>query len=351
MRRAVVLQQVAVGEGRARHDAIDRRRGVAGDRQKTERRVHRRADGKCATRHHRSAVHRQPGKPIRRRHREAARLRQCGCIRRRTVGQVLLIDGLLGASRKPVHAHAVIGAVDRDRQRRRRRVAVTIGDLVAEGLRQRLVRRKTLHRPMRIVQRIGVAAVGIEHQRAVLACSRTANRTRSATERHRGHRGTIGTCNILDAVRAVRIRAARAGQHVAVGNQDTIFRYTVCIRSSQRHVVGDRHVHRALGRVAVRVGGDHLDRAEARKVVGIDGGMAGVVVVQRRRHRGAVAAAHQIERDDRHAAGAADDLRIGDAVPGQCPGQTAGVAERDRRDRIRTGSKADRAGARVRTWR
>ena len=76
--------------------------------------------------------------------------------------------------------------------------------------------------------------------------------------------------------------------------------------------------------------------------------MAVVVVQERRRHLRIVAVAHEVKPHDVRRPVAADNLRVRDAHPGQAAGKSGDVlAERNRRDRIRTRRKADRIGVEV----
>ncbi len=241
----------------------------------------------------------------------------------------------------------VVRAGDGDRNRRRRFVAIAISDLVTEGIRHCLARSKTLDGAMRVVQCIGVAAVSAQNQRTELADRCATNHARRVARRYGRDRRPVCPPHVLDTVRTIGIRATRAGQYIAIRNEHIIFGRAIRVRCSRRNVVGDRDGDGAFGLVAVRVGSDDLDRAECGEIVGIDAGMAGIVVGERRRHGRAVAAAHQVEGDDGHAAGLADDLGVGDPIPGQRTGEGTGVAEHDGGDGIRTGHEADRAAAGV----
>ncbi len=152
--------------------------------------------------------------------------------------------------------HPVIGALDGDGQRRRRNIAVGVGDRVVEHLRQRLPRGQRLNQRIGVVQRIGVGAVGSQNQRAMGAGRIAAHRARRRPEQHRRHRRPVGALNVGYPVRqvGVRRRHRRRRQHIAVGNQRTVFRHAVDIRRSRRHVVDDGHVQAGGGARAVRVG-------------------------------------------------------------------------------------------------
>ncbi|NRQ16471.1 hypothetical protein BHMPCIPO_03731 [Ensifer sesbaniae] len=253
--------------------------------------------------------------------------------------QALLVDRRVrAAGRRDRHRRCRIA--EADRQRRMRQVAVAVLHRVGEHVAATAGRTRIAH--------VAVAAIRVQRQLAEQAVDLRAHRRRIVQRR------TAVAGDNADHARPVRadsvrtgIRRAGAADHVARRRRVIAGCYAVQIRHDRRNVVRDRNVHRAFGLVAVGIGGDHLDRAEVCEVVDVNAGMAGVVVVQRRRHRRAVAAAHQVERHDCNAAGAADDLRVGDAIPGQCAAQAAGVAEGNLRDRIRTGDEADRAAARV----
>ena len=75
----------------------------------------------------------------------------------------------------------------------------------------------------------------------------------------------VGAAHVADAVAGVDIAATRAGQHVAVRDQRTIFGHAVDVGVRRRNVVHDRNDERAIGVIAVRVGHDH--REAVRRVV------------------------------------------------------------------------------------
>ena len=96
-------------------------------------------------------------------------------------GEALFVDrGLARCAAVAVNRndarHAVGIAVDGDDERRRAGVAIRIGDRVGVGLAQRLAGLQGIHRRVGVVERVGVAAVGIELEAAVAEGDRAGGR-------------------------------------------------------------------------------------------------------------------------------------------------------------------------------
>ena len=135
-------------------------------------------------------------------------------------------------------------AIDRDHQRAAGGRAVTVLGRVVEGLRQRLAVIELVDRRQGVVQRVGVRAVGLDHQGAVGAID---GRARC------GHRRAIQRGHRQAAVLGRRVRA-RARQHAARRRaRHAVFRHRVGVRRSHRSGVRDRHAQRVRTRLAVGV--------------------------------------------------------------------------------------------------
>ena len=322
---AIVGEGIAVGKGAADDRSVGARHGREGgdveraiggrDRLRREAAIdddqrQRRAEWDAV-----EAVDDHRAHPVGGRHAEAAAVGEGFGRRVRSrrlagpCGQVILVEEEFGAFRiEAVDRHAVVGAVDRNRQRRRRRVAVAVGDRVSEDLAERLAGRQALHRGVRIVEDIAVAAVGIEGQRAIGSSERAPH----GAARDRRHARAVGALGVSHAIGRIGVAAPHARQHIAVRHQRTILGHAIHIRKRRRNIVDDVDDQRVGRDVAVAVG-HHCRKAVARIVAG------GV-----RRQRVAVTIAAGIlsdrqnagGRDDRAARGhidAIDDER-GDAV-------------------------------------
>jgi hypothetical protein len=148
-------------------------------------------------------------------------------------------------------------AVDGDAQGRRRAAAVAVGQGVGVAVGQALAVVQRIDRRVGVVQRVGVAAVGIELQVAV-----------AQGHVDRGHR------------RGVHVGTNRVGtgahQHVAVGDQGRVFGDGVGVVLGHRQAVGDGDVQAVRGAVAQDVGDDHRNGIEHVAVVVLHGGVVGV---------------------------------------------------------------------------
>ena len=136
-----------------------------------------------------------------------------------------------------------------------------------------------------VVQRVRVAAIGIEHEATVIACKAkgVANRARIFTERERGNSGPVRTfCRVSHAVGGVGIGAGNCGrrQHIAVGYGWSVFLDRIFITHRQRYIVDNPHFDRAAVGRTIGVGdGDGKALSEGIFVRGIRQriGMRGVV--------------------------------------------------------------------------
>ena len=214
-----------------------------------------------AVHHHRRAADGQVVEAVRRRDVEDAALRQVAGIRAGAVAKVVLVDHLVAAGGIDAgDGDAVIGAVDGDRQRRRRGVAVGVGQRVAEHFRQRLARRQALHRGKAVVELVGVVAGSVDGQRAVGAGNRVADRACPGDRAK-----TVRTPGVGRAVAGVGVRpktAVDAAHHIARRNRRTIFRHRIDIVDRGRYVVDDAHDEAGGGVAAVDVGQGDRDVVE-----------------------------------------------------------------------------------------
>src|SRR5574343_381003 len=173
-------------------------------------------------------------------------------------------DGLvtIGSARvvavRDVQARQTVGvAVDGDGQGGRRAAAVTVGQGVGVAVGQRFAVVQSIDRRVRVVQRVGVAAVGIQNQVAV-----------AQGYVGRGHR--IGVHVGADRV------GTRALQYVAVGDQGRVFGDGVGVGMGFRQAVGEGDVQTVRGGVAQDVGHNYRDGIEDVAVVVLYGGVVGV---------------------------------------------------------------------------
>src|SRR5690554_5245258 len=139
---------------------------------------------------------------------------------------------------------AVIAAVDSDGQGRSGLVAIGIGDGVGEYIGQRrVVRVQPLYRQVAVVQLVAVAAIGIQHQGAVVtddiaghtAISHVAARSLIASG-DSGYRGTVGTLGIS------HITCRAVGDDVAGHRNGGIFINAVGIVAGHRSIVDRKSV-------------------------------------------------------------------------------------------------------------
>ena len=127
------------------------------------------------------------------------------------------------------HRRAVVGTVDSDGQHRRRLATVTVGDFVGVGIRQRLPGQQCVDHWIRIVQRIGVAAVRAKHQ------------------------VTVGKVQIgRRDWRGIAIRARLVVvQHIAADRaRQSVFRDAGCVRNRHGYAVRDGDVQAVRCRMA-----------------------------------------------------------------------------------------------------
>ena len=280
VRQRVVRKDVIIGEGAADHRSVGAQNGrETGDVYDPER-TRRCARGENAIGHDLRAADRHIAEPVGGRYGEAARLGQRRRVGRRTIGEIVLVDDNLTAlGIKTIDRHAIVGAVDRDRQRSGRGVAITVGDRVGEDLGQRFAGRKSLHRLRLVVQDIAIAAIGIERQRTISGRERLAQRA----ARHRRDRRAIGALSVGDAVGRVGVTATQARQNISVGGRgafpgSAVLGHTVDIVARRRDIVDDAHVE-AVGRGRpVAVG--HDDREVVEDIVLALGAMRQRVVGQ-----------------------------------------------------------------------
>ena len=182
----------------------------------------------------------------------------------RVVAQHVAGDGRVLVRRVGVgkRGRCVVGARDHDRQRRRRRRTVGVGDLVGEDVVDRLTCAERLHVRVGVVERIGVAAVGLQRQRAVAAGHRRSH----AARRHArpGHDACHGRRDRVGADQVV-------GRHDVAGSRERgVLRNRCDIVARHRRIVADGDRERARPAVAERVGDRHGN------IVGyVAGGMVG----------------------------------------------------------------------------
>ena len=154
-----------------------------------------------------AVYYRDRTKTVRRRNREAARhlvavARVTAVIKTRFVHRLFTCTARAVVIRDH-YRRAVIRTIDRYRQRRRALVTVGVGDRVHERIGQALRIVQTLHRRVRVVQRIGVIAVGIDLDAAV-----TARHTRAHIAAHGAARVTT-RCDTRHRSNPIVIRANR----------------------------------------------------------------------------------------------------------------------------------------------
>ena len=134
------------------------------------------------------------------------------------------------------HHDAVVHAVDGDGHLARGNVAVRIRVGVGELFRQRFVLGKFLHRRIVVIERVAVAAVGVQRDCAVLA--------------------------LLRRVRPRKIRSVRTGcracKGVAIDDSAASFRHIVPEALDGGHVVGDLDTDHSRAAVAVAVRHHHF---------------------------------------------------------------------------------------------
>ena len=93
--------------------------------------------------------------------------------------QVVLIDAditTLGFRRQIGDRDTVIRSGDRDFQRGSAGITVFIGQRIAVGFRQRVARCKLLHQRIGVIQRVHIAAIGIESNRSIRSRRKTIQR-------------------------------------------------------------------------------------------------------------------------------------------------------------------------------
>src|SRR5690554_4425049 len=247
----VVVDQVfnlglAQGQGVTRHldgdgggviQAVQRAQSEAGYNSGVIR-IGRRATSQTAFEHH-MIIHVTPRRVIR-----VGRIVDC-----RIVGVSRIVRVRYG------DRDAVIAAVDSDGQGRSGLVAIGIDDGVGEGVGQRrVVRVQPLYRQVAVVQLVAVAAIGIQHQGAVVtddiaghtAIGHVAARTLIASG-DAGYRGTVGTQSVF-------FTGSIAGDHIAV-DRHSIFGNLVGVVTSHGGIVDDLDIDAlAVILIAITVG-------------------------------------------------------------------------------------------------
>ena len=180
------------------------------------------------------------------------------------VHQAALQHGDLARSARTVavhrrdRRHAVGVAVDRERERRGAGVAIAVGDRVVHHLRQCLAVLERIHGGVAVVQRVRVAAIGVQNKTAVGRAERSPDRSRDAVEADA--RDRCGRCIGTDAV-----GATTGGHHVAAHSVDRgVFRDAVGVRIGRGCVVHDLHGQRAAARGGGGVGHDQGNRVGGR---------------------------------------------------------------------------------------
>ena len=190
----------------------------------------------------------------------------------------------------------VVAAGERDGERRRARVAVGIGDRVGEDIGGGLAGVQGLHRRVGVVQGIGIAAVGIEHQRAVVAgdagSADVAAGARRRTGGDAGYRRGVGTEGIAagtggDDVARNRVRCGVFGNGVGVGDGQR-----GGVENVDRQCAGGAVAPQIVDRQRNGVGGSRGSRL-------VDRAVEGVAVTQ--------GASHRVEDGQRERAGASVD--------------------------------------------
>ncbi len=177
--------------------------------------------------------------PVRCRDREEAchRIARSGAAAVRKTGFVhRLVAARPGAVVVRDHdRRAVVLALDRYRERCRRRVAVAVTDRVLERLGQAFARRQLLHRLVRVVERVGVLAIGTDLNAAVVAGYARSHVTGDTVDRNDSCR-FVRSPGVRSAV-AFCVRYHVAGCRVRY----RVFRYRVRIGSCRRDVVHYRY--------------------------------------------------------------------------------------------------------------
>src|SRR5690554_2454243 len=163
---------------------------------------------------------------------------------------------------------AVIAAVDSDGQGRSGLVAIGIGDGVGEGVGQRrIIRVQPLYRQVAVVQLVAVAAIGIQHQGAVVtndiaghtAIGHVAARSLIASG-DTGYSGTVGTLGISHITRRA------VGDDVAGHRNGGIFSDAVGIVAGHRSIVDDPD-HQILAVSIIRMMGIAIPDGDIDSVV------------------------------------------------------------------------------------
>ena len=230
---------------------------------------------------------------------EAARgkLAVAGCVA--AACKASLIDQRTVATRsRHLHGNRTVG--DGDDEIGRRRIAVAIGDRVAEGVGDTAFGAR--------IPGVGVAAVGRDGQRAIFALDRVARTARTVRAGEGGDSRAVGTLRIVDKYIAAD-RAVFAG------------RDGIGIVSGCGHIVDDADHEGRLCRVAIAVGNDESEAVAVRIGQRIVAQLVGVAVFA------------IDEGDGQDAAISGDSAAVGhvDAV------------DDERTDRIAAGADIDRA--------
>ena len=276
MAKGVVEQGIAIADGSRngvargifdRHDIGDRQRAEGSIRDRLAGHEHAVLKyGLAADDDRRDAIDRGNG--------EVAGLGQRRDAGRGAIGQVRLVDRALAEGNvQPGDGDGIVGAVDRDKQRCGGGIAVAVAHRVGEGFGQRVVAVETLDCGEPVVECVGIAAVGVERQRAEGACACAAD----GAACNRGDRAARCRAVRADAVRTrqVTIRAD-AGEDVAGCRNRAVFLDRIGVVGRQRRIVLDgdgqrgrdgigavRDAHRDLERLAVLdIGRRMIDRAQ-----------------------------------------------------------------------------------------
>ena len=135
-----------------------------------------------------------------------------------SVRQVIVIEDQVGALNvEPVDRDPVVRTFDGDDQRRRTDVAITVGQGICKLFRQGVATIEALHPQIEVIEHIAVAAISVQHERAIFAGSRAADRSCGPAKRDCGYACAIGTLRVGGAIGSVSVAAADPGEHIAVG--------------------------------------------------------------------------------------------------------------------------------------
>ena len=217
VQQRVVGQLVTIADRPADNFSIHiEQRIKVGNRQYAIGGAYRQSDDNVAI-EQRLTTDRQAGKAIFGAEAEATGAGQRRCIGGRTIVEIGFRHSIFGTFLvEPGNHDDIVFATDRDRKCRDRLATIFVGNCILERFGQRFGAVECKHIRVFIVNYVGVVAIAIQRQRAVVPACFTTDVAAVAIERHTSHGRTICALDVGRTVGAVAIRSTDSSQHIAI---------------------------------------------------------------------------------------------------------------------------------------